>query len=230
MHRRMKFAALLAMTACVTLVTAQAHATPGFARETKLACAGCHTNPAGGAGLSDAGKAFKADHAKAPAAGDTKANEYLGANKCKMCHVKEHKAWGGTEHAKAVESLKTASAEEVKKFADLLKVEITGSADKTEACLVCHTTGMGLAGGYPAADSTVNANLAFVGCESCHGPGSAHKAAAKEAKKAAINGGVTEAMCKNCHTPEMSPKFDFAEYKKKGVHQVAAAAAPAETK
>jgi hypothetical protein len=220
----MKFAALLALAVCA-LVATQVRAFPGFARETKLACAGCHTNPAGGAALNDAGKAFKADHAKAPAAGDTKADEYLGANKCKMCHVKEHKAWGETEHAKAVESLQKASPEEVKKFADLLKVEIKGSAAETEACLVCHTTGMNLPGGYPGADSTAKANLAMVGCESCHGPGSAHKAAAKEAKKAAINGAVTEAMCKHCHTPEMSPKFDFAEYKKKGVHHVAAEAA-----
>jgi len=196
------------------------------ARATKAACASCHANPAGGVGLTEAGKAFKADNAKVPA-GEVKAAEYIGTNKCKMCHLKEFKGWQATRHAHAFEGLAAAKAEDVKAMAEKLKVELTGSPDKTDACITCHVTGFQLAGGYPAADSAKTANLGLVGCEGCHGPGSIHasKDTPKEAKKKFINGGVTENMCKNCHTPEMSPKFEFAEYKAKGVHPIAAAAA-----
>ena len=43
------------------LVAAQLWAFPQFARDTKSACASCHANVAGGAALTDAGKAYKAD-------------------------------------------------------------------------------------------------------------------------------------------------------------------------
>ena len=49
-------------------VTGAAWAFPRFARLTKKNCATCHSNVAGGAALTDAGKAFKADTTKAPAA------------------------------------------------------------------------------------------------------------------------------------------------------------------
>ena len=60
-------------------------------------------------------------------------------------------------------------------------------------------------------------------CESCHGPGSKHVAAAKEAKKTVINRAVSEKFCRECHTPTMSPKFDFATYSAKGLHAKKAA-------
>ena len=226
MQRWTKIAAVVALTAWVGFAAHQVWAYPSVARTTKAACAACHTSVAGGVELTDAGKAFKADNAKVPA-GDVKGAEYIGSNKCKMCHMKEYKAWSETKHAHALENLAAAGADTVKATAAMLKFELKGAAAKTDECVVCHTTGFHLAGGYPAADSTLNANVAFVGCEGCHGPGSIHKAAAKEDKKKTINGGVTENMCKACHTPEMSPKFAFAEYKTKGVHAVPAAV-PAE--
>jgi hypothetical protein len=229
MLRWSKVVTVVALTAWVGLATHQVWAYPSVARTTKAACAACHTSVAGGVELSDAGKAYKADATKLPT-GDVKGAEYIGSNKCKMCHIKEYKAWSETKHAHAFENLAAAKPEDVKAMAEKLKVEIAGSADKTDGCVSCHVTGFQLAGGYPAADdSTKTANLAMVGCEGCHGPGSIHasKDTPKEEKKKFINAGVTENMCKNCHTPEMSPKFDFAEYKKTGVHIVAAAAAPA---
>ena len=95
-----------------------------------------------------------------------------------MCHIKEYKSWAETKHAHALENLGAATADTVKAMAAILKVELTGAANKADACIDCHTTGFHLAGGYPAADSTQNANVAFVGCEGCHGPGSIHKAPA----------------------------------------------------
>jgi hypothetical protein len=220
--RRSLVQSVVLVVAVTTAVAYQAWAYPGFARKTKAACASCHINPAGGPGLSDAGKAYLADASKVPAAGA--GAEYVGANKCRMCHMKEHKAWMVTGHPKAMELLKGAPDSTVAKFAARLKTEVTGPADKADACLTCHVTGFKLPGGYPAADSTKNANLAFMGCEGCHGPGSKHIAAPLADKKKFISREVPEKLCVQCHTPAMSPKWDFADYKKRGVHIVPAAA------
>jgi len=204
-------------------VATQLWAFPEAARQTKTACVTCHTNPAGGAGLSAAGTAFKAD-GKAPAAGTAKAAEYVGDAKCKMCHMKQHKAWSATKHAKAWEGLTKGDPKKGADMAAALKVEIKGSADKTDGCVSCHVTGFQLAGGYPQADAVKAAAVSNVTCESCHGPGSLH-VAAPMAKKKEFIAKATESMCKQCHTAATSPNFVFADYAKRGVHQVAAAAA-----
>ena len=198
---------------------------PSFAKQTKAACTACHTGPAGGAELTAAGKAYAADAAKAEIPKDTKVAEYVGSNKCKMCHLKQHKASLETDHfSKAWKSLVDADEKTTAEMAAKLKVEVKGPASKADACVGCHVTGFQLAGGYPAADEAKNAALQGVTCESCHGPGSVHVAAPMADKKKTINKAVTAKMCTQCHTPEMSPKFDFDEYKAKGVHKVAAAA------
>ena len=199
-----------------------AAAFPRFARLTQKNCATCHTNVAGGADLTDAGKAFKADTTKTPAA-DVEGATYVSNSKCKTCHLTEYKSWQLTPHAKALEVLKTADAAKVAEMAGRLGVKVEGAAAESPECLKCHVAGHGLAGGYPGADSTKTAALSGVTCESCHGPGSKHVAAAREVKKTFINGKVSENFCRGCHTPTMSPKFDFAEYAKKGLHEKKAA-------
>lgn len=211
---------LLARTMVVGLgvaVATQVWGFPQLARQTKAACATCHVNPAGGAALSDAGKAFKAD-GKAPAAAAAKAAEYVGAQKCKMCHMKQHKAWLETPHAKAWAGL-SADPKKNTEMATALKVELKGAATATDACVTCHVTGFQLAGGYPQADTTKA--LVNVTCEGCHGPGSLHVAAPIAEKKKFINK-PGEAMCKQCHTAVTSPAFAFADFVKRGVHQVPA--------
>lgn len=202
-------------------VGTQLWAFPETARQTKAACVTCHTNPAGGAGLSAAGTAFKAD-GKTPA-GTAKAAEYVGEAKCKMCHMKQHKAWGTTKHAKAWDGLVKGDPKKIADMAAALKVEIKGSADKTDGCVGCHVTGFQLAGGHPQADPAKAAAVSNVTCESCHGPGSLH-VTAPMAKKKEFIAKATENMCKQCHTATTSPNFVFADYVKRGVHQVAAAA------
>lgn len=204
-------------------VATQLWAFPETARQTKTACATCHTNPAGGAGLSAAGTAFKAD-GKAPAPGTAKAAEYAGDAKCKMCHMKQHKAWSTTKHAQAWTALVKGDPKKTADMAAALKLEIKGSADKTDGCVTCHVTGFQLAGGYPQADAAKGAAVSNVTCESCHGPGSLHVTAPIAKKKEFITR-ATENMCKQCHTAATSPNFVFADYAKRGVHQVAAAAA-----
>jgi len=61
-----KFAlALIPAAAIALLFTAVAQrpaaATPAYAAQTKLACGGCHANPAGGGALNDRGKKFQAN-------------------------------------------------------------------------------------------------------------------------------------------------------------------------
>ena len=215
------FAVLALAVLGIALVAASAGAFPDAARSTKMSCATCHSNVAGGADLTDAGKAFKSDK-KVPAA-SVEGTEYSGTASCRKCHSKYVKAWGETDHAKALSVLTSADPKRVGEIAALLKVTLKGPADKEDACLNCHVVGFHLTGGFPAADTSKVESVSNVGCENCHGPGAKHIAIPKEekdAEKAAINGKVTEVMCKNCHTPEMSPKFNFEEYKKKGVHVI----------
>jgi Cytochrome c554 and c-prime len=219
MNLRNLWRVALLMGALTALVAVQALAIPSMAKKTGAACAACHTNVAGGAALTDAGKAYKADETKAPEKGT--ANEFLGANKCKTCHSKQYKAWLETKHAKAFETLLKVEDAKAAEWAKKMGIELKGKASENETCVGCHVTGHGLPGGYPAADSTLMANVSMVGCESCHGPGAAHKAAAKEVKKESMNNAVGEALCKSCHTAAASPDFKYAERKTK-VHVVAA--------
>ena len=198
-----------------------ARAFPRFARATKAACAACHANPAGGLELTDAGKAFKADSTKVPAAGAAGA-EYVGSTRCRMCHSAQAQSWATTPHAHAFEPLKAAHDAIVAAMARRLHAEVKGKASESEACVVCHVTGFQLAGGYPAADSTKNASLANVTCEACHGPGSRHLAAPISMKKKMINRAVTASLCTQCHTPAMSPGFNFEGFRKRGVHAMKA--------
>ncbi len=214
------------LTGCVTLVLLLAGVTaawafPQYARTTKMSCATCHANVAGGADLTDAGKAFKADNTKVPAA-SVEGAEYVGTQKCKTCHLTEYKSWQTLDHAKAMETLKTGDAAKITDMATRLGVKLAGSAAEDANCIGCHSVGYQL-GGYPQADSLKNAGMSAVGCEACHGPGSKHVAAEKAVKKNFIYGKVSENMCKHCHDAKMSPKFDFATYKEKGVHAKKAA-------
>lgn len=215
---------VIVVSAALAAPAFRAWATPDLARKTKVACASCHLNPAGGPDLSDAGKGYAAHPTKPPAAAP--GSDYVGANKCRTCHLNEHKDWSATAHAKALETLANAPDSTVARFAALLKVAVKGRADQSDACVTCHVTGFKLAGGYPAADSVKNSNLAFVGCESCHGPGSKHVFATLAEKKTTINRTVTERLCVRCHTKALSPDWKFAEYKMRGVHKIPEAATP----
>jgi hypothetical protein len=52
-------AAAIAVLSVAALAPRPATATPAYAAQTKLACGGCHTNAAGGGGLTARGKKFK---------------------------------------------------------------------------------------------------------------------------------------------------------------------------
>jgi hypothetical protein len=216
--RRSTLQSLILFAAVFSLIAIRVGAYPEFARKTKAACASCHASPAGGAALNQAGKAFQSDAKKAPAG--SAGIEYVGSQRCKMCHPTQHKAWSGTDHAHALETLHHADEAEIALFTKRLKVQIKGRPDQEDACVKCHVTGFKLGGGYPAADSTKNAALSVVGCESCHGPGARHVIAPLADKKKFITKNLTEKLCRSCHTPATSPDFEFEKYQAKGVHAV----------
>jgi Cytochrome c554 and c-prime len=217
MRRAIPITGFLAVGLLTAFTVSTAWGYPDIARETKVACATCHTNPAGGPELTKVGTAYQADKTtKLPT--DVAGAEYIGSKKCGMCHKAYAVAWATTPHAKALETLKGADAATAAEVAKKLGLP-EGTTSGSNACMSCHVVGLGLPGGYTA-DAEGAEFLANVNCEACHGPGSLHMKAAKADKKSTINAQVTENMCRSCHVPAMSPKFEFEAWVAKGVHVV----------
>ena len=164
--------------------------------------------------------------------------EYVGSKKCKMCHKEAFESWETTTHAEALTMLKPGERSEAK-AKHQLDAEKDYSTD--ESCLACHATGFGKPGGFAVeADEEKAEKIAkatgHVGCESCHGPGSAYAELHKEIKKskrmykwaemeAAGMHKITEETCTGCHndkspTYDESKKFDFEAMKEKGAHKL----------
>ena len=149
-----------------------------------------------------------AEEAAKPAA----THDYVGADKCKICHMDVFKSWSESPHAKAWTVL---SAEEQKK----------------PECISCHMTGQ--------TKGEKAESLTGVQCEACHGPGADYKAmsiknkkkwaedAAGQRKLAQAAGLVSvpaAADCTRCHKKEGNPNFKEFDYEKmKGmIHPVKA--------
>lgn len=112
---------------------------------------------------------------------------YVGADKCKMCHMDRFKTWSTTGMSKAWDRIKDAT-------------------DK-EKCLACHTTGYGRPGGFRSVEATPN--LTSVQCEVCHGPGGAHVALPISQKDPAIRRSTINKFiqdCRACHSPHVPDK------------------------
>ncbi|GBD96242.1 MAG TPA: hypothetical protein ENG83_10355 [Nitrospirae bacterium] len=108
---------------------------------------------------------------------DADAAKYVGAKKCKACHMKQYKSWKKTAMATSFENLKPGVKADAKKTVGLdPEKDYTTDAD----CLKCHTTGYGK-GGFVSMEKTPK--LAGVQCEGCHGPGGEYKKIMKKNKK-----------------------------------------------
>ncbi|HWO56771.1 MAG TPA: multiheme c-type cytochrome [bacterium] len=123
-------------------------------------------------------------------------NSYVGTNSCKMCHKFQYDSWAKTKHANAWAALKPE---------EQAKPE----------CAECHMVGK------TKSDSAI----VDVGCEACHGPGSAYKnmKTMKDPALASAAGllPVTEATCVRCHNAR-SPQFkgfDYAKALAAGIHE-----------
>ena len=158
------------------------------------------------------------------------AGKYIGAAKCKNCHSAEKTGdqyghWEKMLHAKAFETLASDKAKE------LAKAKGIDDPQKADACLECHVTAFR----EPAEtiDKGFKQELG-VQCESCHGPGEAHRRArmasaaqtdpSKETpvSPTEINAKPNIETCHRCHNSE-SPTykpFCFKESFGKIVHLI----------
>lgn len=145
--------------------------------------------------------------------------KYIGAAKCKMCHLKpakgdQYNKWLEGPHANAMKSLSSEKSKEIAKA--------KGIADPTTdaSCIKCHSTV-----GHIDAKLIAGINISEgVSCESCHGPGSMYKGASiMKNRELAMQKGLiipTEEVCKTCHNKE-SPTyvpFVFADKAAKIAH------------
>ncbi|MFH1109407.1 MAG: cytochrome c family protein [Planctomycetota bacterium] len=163
---------------------------------------------------------------------------YIGANKCKKCHLPEHKSWAKTKHATALQALQPSQATESKAKHNL---DPNKDYSKDATCVACHTVGFGKPGGYAIPDAAdekavkESKDLAGVGCEACHGPGSEysklHEEIMKSKRKYKVDEmyavgmkKVDESVCLTCHndknpTFDKTAKFDFAKEKDENTHE-----------
>ena len=120
---------------------------------------------------------------------------FVGAGKCKVCHLEIFLSWKKTPHARALSTLKPKGAEDPN-------------------CLRCHTTGFG-DGGYGAEGNVID--LADVQCEACHGAGSLYSRSSvmrkPELSRELGLATIDSAACATCHN-EQSPSFKGFAYKK----------------
>jgi hypothetical protein len=155
-------------------------------------------------------------------------HQYIGVDKCKICHKNQAKGdqygqWEASSHSKAFATL---GSDEAKAVAKAKGIE---DPQKAAECLKCHVTGYGaaaelLAPSYKQEDG--------VGCESCHGAGGDYykmktmKALyAKEIEPDSVGLILPdEKVCLGCHN-EASPtykKFVFADRVKMIAHPMPA--------
>ncbi len=124
---------------------------------------------------------------------------YIGQKKCRICHFRQFLKWKKSKHAKTWETLE--------------------AKDKTRPeCIVCHVTGYKEPSGYVSEEKTPH--LTGVHCEACHGPGSAHAEAAKDAPKVwkgdkKMNK-VPLNSCVACHNPHVLQKDRVAKLRAEG--------------
>jgi len=140
---------------------------------------------------------------------------YVGVSTCKKCHFVQYRSWQRLAHARALEVLAPGEAVEAKRAAGLDPDRDYRSGG---ACFRCHTTGYGTPTGYPVPRTGVEPTDELkrrmkehggVGCEACHGPGSAYVPYKQEHedyrwKEIAVRGAlvpILEAHCTGCHTP-----------------------------
>ena len=117
-------------------------------------------------------------------AGDDPA--YDGRRKCVGCHKAQAVSWQATAHAKALESLAPGVKADAKRKAGLDPAkDYRAAAD----CVGCHVTGYGAEGGYDPKEP--DEFVTGVGCESCHGPGSAYRQLHRKAGERFEAGGKT---------------------------------------
>jgi hypothetical protein len=162
--------------------------------------------------------------------------DYIGSEKCKICHKKElagqqYAIWSKGPHAGSFETLKS---EKSVRIARELGLDV--APDQAPECLRCHVTGWKNGGYQIDVDSTdtralkMNSDLARVGCEACHGSGKSYKS--KKTMVGIYSGElagadygllpITANSCTSCHNSD-SPTykgFVFADRVTEIIHPI----------
>jgi hypothetical protein len=97
-------------------------------------------------------------------------HEYIGSQRCKKCHIKEHRSWAETPMAKAFDILQPGERAEIKTAAGM---DPNKDYRTDPECLPCHVVGYGKPGGFVDIETTPD--HVGIGCESCHGPGGTYQ-------------------------------------------------------
>jgi len=132
---------------------------------------------------------------------------YVGNASCAACHPQAMKTWKASKHGHAWDTLVKAE-NDPKRYG--------WPVTKYPDCVSCHTVGYGQQTGFKTFEATPQ--LANVGCERCHGPGSGHIASAGKKKLGIIGGVLKSELCAQCHDFEQSPDFTYSERWKKIAH------------
>lgn len=155
-----------------------------------------------------------------PASG-TALPKYAGVLACGSCHKGpmmgyQFSKWRMSPHAQAYAVLATPKGYEI-----AAKQGFEGNPQANTTCLSCHSTAYhDIAGGAAGAYSLDEG----VGCEGCHGPGSAYSPEAimrdPRAAKAAGLREITRDTCLGCHEDPHDNPFDFDEAMQKIAHPI----------
>lgn len=114
---------------------------------------------------------------------------YVGNARCRECHAEAFPVWEGSKHAHAYATLEQAGKQ------------------YNLDCVRCHVVATDKPGGVCRVDKVEE--RAYVGCESCHGPGSIH---AEDPTVQNVLAKPAQEQCVHCHERENSPHFNFATY------------------
>lgn len=125
---------------------------------------------------------------------------YVGNQTCAACHPSAMQAWNQSKHAQAWATLVNAERD-----ATRYGWPVTAYPD----CVSCHVVGYGDATGF--VDPTETPELVNVGCESCHGPGSAHAGSGGQLRLGLAGGAAPSVSCVVCHDFEQSPDFLYGD-------------------
>ncbi len=119
---------------------------------------------------------------------------FSGSAKCGSCHTSAAAVWRKSGHAHALTTLERVEHQ------------------RDPECVRCHVVGLEKTTGFRS--RTLTPQLSNVGCESCHGAGSAHSAAPFKVRMSKVG----RNSCISCHSLDNSPNFDFVRYWPKVVH------------
>ncbi len=125
---------------------------------------------------------------------------FVGSAACADCHPEQYENFNAySKKAKSWESV------------EVMRSNL--QPDEVRECYECHTTGYGQPGGFVSHEETPE--LAHVGCETCHGPGSVHT---EYGEADAIVLVPTMESCMVCHNESRVQSFNFKPLIYSGAH------------